>query len=204
MVSPVDLAEDFTPDVRLKKAELGPAMLAITGKQQKFVLYFVGYGLQKGFATRSAERAGYKGDANTLKSMAYSLQRHPKVVLALQEEVAKLDGILGAQARLRMVGMMDSGDEEIRFKATNKVLEMTGQMIQRSEIVHKHEIAALPTEELNRRIEELERKVLAQREAERLKLPAPVDGEFTVVESGTESALAVCEDSKGANDGQSE
>lgn len=186
--------------------DLGPAMRALTPKRRKFVLAYMHYGMQKGFGTKSAKVAGYNGNESTLKSNAYQLLRMPKVIAAFNEEIAKGEVMVGWRAKIRVSEIAESENETTALAANKLLLEMTGNFIKRTEMTVRHEIAEIPTEELERRIEaELQR--IAQ---ERLALNPPIEGEFVVVDKMNsplsevaESPLAVAVDSRGAENGDS-
>lgn len=165
--------------------DLGEAMRALTPKRRAFVIAWGESGFAKGKATAAAQAAGCKGNKDSIRVTASRMARDQKVLRAIAEESAKMEGQMGWRAQARLAELVESLDEDVALKASTKVLEMTGRMTQRVEHKHVHEIAALPTEELNRRIAELENRVLAEREAERARLAPPqiVDAEFAVVES---------------------
>lgn len=196
MVSPVDLAQAMPEVIVPPLRELGPAMKALTPKRRKFVLAYMGYGMQKGFGARSAQLAGYKGHDGTLKSNAYQLLRNPDVQAAFHEEIAKLEGAMGWRAKVRLQELVESENEITALSAVKTTLEMTGNMVRRSEMTVRHEIAELPTEELERRISELEKAEIEKRIAARM-LTAPIEGEFMVVDGGKSSFDAETESPDG-------
>ncbi|HEX3652354.1 MAG TPA: hypothetical protein VHU18_05975 [Rhizomicrobium sp.] len=139
--------------------------------------------MQKGYARAAGIAAGFK-EGPGLNVTVSRLLRDKKIIAAISEELVHYDAALGWRGRARMAELAESGDEDVAFKASKALLEMTGNFVKRSEVKVMHELEALSTEELERRIAEAEARVLAQREAERLRLTPPLDAEFTVIESG--------------------
>jgi hypothetical protein len=70
------------------ESDLGPAMLALSEKQRRFVLELqhgpAGYGSE----VRAARAAGYAGNDDVLRAAAYKTLHHPKVQEALREAPA--------------------------------------------------------------------------------------------------------------------
>jgi len=130
-----DVALIETPD----PVELGPAMLAITEMQQRFVYALVEHG---GDATKAAAFAGYsKGNGNHQSVAAHRNMHDPKVLLAIREEADKRirgGALLGASVLIELAKSADS--DSVRLKAANELLNRTGlSFVQKHEVVHKDE-----------------------------------------------------------------
>lgn len=85
--------------------DLGPAMLACTEHQRKFVRALIALGV-KGKATAAAKAAGYGGPRathNSLKQTAFQVTHSPKVQAAIHEECVKL---LGAGKVVAITGLL--------------------------------------------------------------------------------------------------
>jgi hypothetical protein len=123
-----------TPD----PIELGPAMLALTEMQQRFVYALVVHG---GDATKAAAHAGYSHVGNTQSVSAYNNMHCPKVLLAIREEADKRirGGALLAASTLIELSMKADTDS-VKLKAAVELLNRTGlSFVQKHEVVHKDE-----------------------------------------------------------------
>jgi phage terminase small subunit len=124
-----------TPD----PIELGPAMLALTEMQQRFVYALVEYG---GDATKAAAHAGYsKGNGNHQSVAAHRNMHDPRVLLAIREEADKRirgGALLGASVLIELTKYADK--DSVRLKAAVELLNRTGlSFVQKHEVVHKDE-----------------------------------------------------------------
>lgn len=118
----------------------GPAMSALSTRQQAFVRYMLQTGGQN--AKRCAAAAGYTGNDNTMAVTAHRLAHDEKVLAALKEEADKRirsGAILGASVLAEIAGDVTHKD---RLKAAIELLNRAGLL---TATLHKHEHAVTVT-----------------------------------------------------------
>src|SRR5262249_34343613 len=102
---------------------LGPAMLALTEKQRRFVLELragpKGYGSQN----RAARAAGYIGDADTLKVTASRVTHSPAVQAALKEIGASIITAAAFQAIGTIEHIAANDEHPDQFRAARFLVE---------------------------------------------------------------------------------
>lgn len=151
---------------------LGPAMLALTAQQRRFV---VGWIAARGKnASRIARAAGYQGEV-AARVNAHHLIRNPKVLAALKEEA---DRQLDAAAVLAVLGLHDlmgSKNEKVRLEAVNSALDRTGYGRRTTQDIRVEHVDSRSTEDLMRLVQQFSQGAL----------PGPaVEGEFVEVAGG--------------------
>jgi phage terminase small subunit len=104
--------------------ELGPKMLALTEKQQRFVLELVADPLMT--AAEAARRAGYSDVSEAAKVTAHRLKHDQRIIDAMHEQAGKRLWAISMKAAHRVDQMLDSEDERIVLKAAVAVLDRTG------------------------------------------------------------------------------
>lgn len=166
--------------ITVNRSDLGPAMLALNERQQRFVVALAETG---GNQTRAALLAGYK-PGNGLSGTASCLAADPRVQAALHEvTLGRLhSGKMLAVSRL--VELCDSRDEAISIKAALAIMDRTG-LHATSEHHVKTEDKSKTDEAMISRIMQLSKKLNLD---PKLLLGQAgvkgdvVDGEFVVVE----------------------
>lgn len=112
---------------------MGPAMRALTEKQQAFVTAFLLAG--DGNATAAARAAGY-ADTQGLKVTAFRLMRDDKVQSALVEEGQKFVTSALPIAARGLVEMAKNPGHRDHYRACDRILQQAGLV---ATIKHKHE-----------------------------------------------------------------
>jgi phage terminase small subunit len=178
----------ITPD----PDDCGPAMLALSEAQQRFVLAVLAQ-FAKGVSWRqlntalAARSAGYAVPSS--RQTATNLMRNPKVVKALHEEAGRRLQTLSLSAVMTLEHNLSRGNAKARQNAADSILDRTGfprRMEKSIEVEHKphhaHEkLLALVYEKLKGH----------SISVEKLKeLPAPVDAQFKEVSEGREAATS--------------
>jgi phage terminase small subunit len=105
--------------------ELGPAMLAITPMQRRFVIAYIAQQGKSG--SQAARLAGYaqtKHDAPAVR--AFELLRHPKITKAIHEEAGRRLQTLALAAVITLERNMGRGSEKARQNAADSVLDRVG------------------------------------------------------------------------------
>ncbi len=107
------------PDI----SDLGPAMLALSEQQRRFVIAYVGDSRD---ISRCALAAGYSTSSNGHRVAAHRMMRAPKIIAAIKEEADKR---LNSAAYIAVSGLSDiAADPEHRDrqKACDSILDRTG------------------------------------------------------------------------------
>jgi phage terminase small subunit len=110
--------------------DMGPAMLACTAAQQRFVVAWVELGGDDKQCTLAASMAGYAGTENALR-VAASRLRHNPLVLAAMREMA--DRMLRSGAVLGAASLKDIARDALhkdRFKASVELLNRAGLLVE--------------------------------------------------------------------------
>lgn len=116
--------------------------MALTNKQQAFIEeYLLDFN-----ATRAAERAGYKGNTNSLACMGHDLLRNPKIEFVvrqrLQDKAMRADEVLmrlAEQARATICGKLADMPKRKDFTLTDEQVRALTQAIKqdkRPQVVH--------------------------------------------------------------------
>lgn len=101
-----------------------PKQDKLTEKQRRFVEAYMGEAA--GNATESARIAGYKGNGNTLKSVAAENLAKPDIIAAIQERVRKDPKIAKRKDRQRFWTLVMTSDE-VEMKDRLKASELLGR-----------------------------------------------------------------------------
>lgn len=127
---------------------------------------FAGEVFKCGNATEAARKAGYKGDAKSLKATAYRLMQRPDVQAAIAEKQARRDERLNLAAdyELRLVvdlvekikpsleddeGRLDKEAGNLLLSAVDRAARLRGKYIQRQEVTVSSDISSRLEELLN-------------------------------------------------------
>ena len=113
------------PAIIIDPAALGPAMLELTEKQQKFVVALLETGGDN--ECGAAQIAGY-GTGYATRS--YELMRNPRVLAAIREEADKRirSGALIAASKLVVIAKNDNHKDQL--KAIDMLLNRSGMIVQ--------------------------------------------------------------------------
>ncbi len=104
---------------------LGPAMLALTDRQRRFVRGYLKSGAKN--ATRVARQAGFEMDGEGTKTHAYWLLHNVKVIAAMREEKERdLNGPMVIHAITQLELLAKTGDKKVKAKAIDSILDRTG------------------------------------------------------------------------------
>jgi Terminase small subunit len=108
----------------LQEQDYGPAMRALTDKQQRFVVAMIETGTWN--MTECARIAGYSGNDNTMKQRAFELTHSQKIADALEEMVRKSlkSGAAIAQRVLFEIALDPTHKD--RLKAAENLLNRSG------------------------------------------------------------------------------
>lgn len=106
-------------------ARLGPAMAALTAKQQQFVFAVIQTGCSQ---AKAAELAGYAGGPDTWKAMGWRLAHDSRVQAAMHEEAQKLIRSTSVMAVKVITAIAEDGkiDPKTRLKAATELLNRSG------------------------------------------------------------------------------
>lgn len=104
--------------------DLGPAMLALTEKQRRFVIGWVRSSGKD--AARVARAAGYSDASEGAKVAASNLLRNSKVIDAMKEEADRSLNGLAAVAVMVQKGLLENSSPAAQQKAVDSVLDRTG------------------------------------------------------------------------------
>lgn len=107
----------------------GPAMAALTKRQQSFVRAMLEVGGRAGDYARCALAAGFTGSPNVIRVTAHRLAHDTKVLAALKEEADKRirsGALLGASVLLEIASDQMHKD---RFRAATELLDRSGLMV---------------------------------------------------------------------------
>lgn len=162
------------PDVE----DLGPAMLALTAQQRRFV---VGWIQSRGKnAARVAKAAGYSDSSEAAKVSAHRLLHSSRVQRALHEEAGRrLDG-LAALAVAVLDQNLASSNPKVRQAAVDSILDRTGYARRTEQVVEVEDKRPKKTyEQLLAAVADK----LKQHNLVALPGPAVVDAEFTEVKA---------------------
>lgn len=161
-------------------------MAALRPKQRKLVLLWMdgGMSMSTKFLRQIYVQAGYK-DGNCADRDCRKAMRAPSVKAAIDEEIVHYDDNLGKRARGRLRDLIESDDEGVALKAAQTGLQMTGAMVQKVQVDHKH-THTLSASDLDAEIKRLWQSLSPQ---ERLQLGFEppkdvVDAEFVEVPTG--------------------
>jgi len=113
------------PAIVIDPDSLGPAMLELTEKQQKFVVALLETG-----GTNEAGAAQIAGYGTGYATRSYELARNPKVLAALREEADKRirSGALLAASKLLVIARNDTHKDQL--KAIDMLLNRAGMIVQ--------------------------------------------------------------------------
>jgi hypothetical protein len=137
---------------------LGPEMLALSPRQRKFVIAYIGSGGRD--AAACARAAGYTTSPGADRVAGHRLLHTPKVIEAIKVES---DRHLNGAAYVAASGLVDiAADPEHRdrFRACADILDRTGfPRTTQHAVTVEHEFANVSTAELLRTVAEYQRKV---------------------------------------------
>lgn len=130
-----------------------PVTRPLTGKQEAFVRWYTTTGETLFNATRSAEKAGYKGSEGTLAQVGYENLRKPEIAKAIQAQLRRQYSAadLTIERVLRDIEMVRQlAIAEGRFQAALRASDMHGKYLKMwtQKIEHLHTIEDATTEEL--------------------------------------------------------
>jgi phage terminase small subunit len=166
----------------IEEPEYGPAMMALTDLQRRFVLAMLE--IPGCSHARAAREAGYSDASEAAKVRGHYCAHNPAVQAALREEAGKrLNGLSVIAANVMMDIMLDEdGDPKTKLKAASAVLDRTGfAAVQKIDVTRKDESATAVLDQIQRLSQKLGipvRQLLTKPAA------AVVDGEFTEVSDG--------------------
>jgi hypothetical protein len=103
--------------------ELGPAMLALTPMQRRFVVGWIGS--EGKDAARAARAAGYADTGEAAKVIASRMLRNPKITKAIHEEAGRRLTALSIYAVFALERNM-RGNAKARQVAADSILDRTG------------------------------------------------------------------------------
>lgn len=159
--------------------ELGPKMLALSERQQRFVLELVADPLLS--RAEAARLAGYSDVAEGAKVTGHRLMHDQRIIDALHEQAGKRLWAISMKAAYRVEQMLDSDDERVALKAAVAVLDRTGFGAQQNININQT-VRDESSKGILKRIEVL---------ADRLGVPAAgllgppvVEGQFSEVKDG--------------------
>lgn len=157
---------------------LGPAMLACTVLQRRFVVGIIANKFKD--ASRVARVAGYTQNDQASRAQAYDLLRQPKIIKAIHEEAGRrLEG-LSALAVLALEGNLTAKDRKARQNAADSILDRVGfpRRTERTLEVDDKRPANRPHDQLAELVAEKLRALYGTA----LALPAPtvIEGDFNV------------------------
>jgi phage terminase small subunit len=138
MARPPNLLKPYTlPDP--DPSELGPAMLACTALQRRFVRGFVSAGGKN--LSAIAEAAGYSNVRDGAKVRAQECLHNPKVLEAVREEVGRTFTPMAVMASHTLRQLAEKGEsEKVRLAAADKILGHAGFVVQsKQEIIVRRE-----------------------------------------------------------------
>lgn len=165
--------------------DLGPAMLACTPTQRRFVIGWIKSGGKN--AARVARAAGYSDHLEAAKVQAHRALHSPRVQRALHEEAGRrLDGV-AALAVAVLETNLRSSDPKARQAAADSILDRTGYARRTEQAVQvEHKTERRSYDQLLAAVKEKlgQHKIGA--------LPAPevsVDAEFKEVPSGEPASV---------------
>jgi len=139
---------------------LGPAMLALTEQQRRFVLGWIADG-GKNKASKVAAAAGYSTKSGSNRVQAHLLLRSDKVQAAIKEEAERHFGtIVAVKAILRLGELVDSKDVKVSASAVDSVLDRTGYSRRTTQDIRVEKVDARGTAELLKAIENIKQKAL--------------------------------------------
>lgn len=115
--------------------ELGPKMLALSERQQRFVLELVADPLMS--RAEAARLAGYSDASEGAKVTAHRLMHDQRIIDALHEQAGKRLWAISMKAAHRVDQMLDSKDDKVVLKAAVAVLDRTGFGAQQNINIHQ-------------------------------------------------------------------
>lgn len=121
-MSKAKVREELIPDPPTD--ELGPAMLACTPGQRRFVLGWIAAGGKN--AAKVARAAGYADKDGEARIRAYHLVRSPNVLKALNEEAGRQLNGMAAIAVARLNLNLHSSNPKVAQVAIDSILDRTG------------------------------------------------------------------------------
>lgn len=159
--------------------DLGPAMLALTPQQRRFV---VGWIQSRGKNAAAVARAsGYSDIKEGAKVRAFEVLHSPKVMRALHEEAGRrLDG-MAAIAVAVLEQNLASSDIKARQAAADSILDRTGYP-RRSEQAIEHEDKR-PQRSYEQLLSAVAQKLRQHNVVQALPPPDVKDAEFTEVKA---------------------
>lgn len=148
--------------------EFGPAMLALTELQRRFVLEWFAGDCRD--AAGAARKAGVSDASEGCKVYASRALRHPKITAAIREVAGREFGALSALAIMGLKRSVRSGKHRERQAAADSILDRSG-------------FGRTSVQDI--RVEQVDRRSTAElMAAAKGLLPSPkvIDGEFQEVE----------------------
>jgi phage terminase small subunit len=106
--------------------DLGPAMLALTPLQRRFVIGWIA--IEGKDASRAARAAGYANNTehDSAKVKAFYNLRNPKIIKAIHEEAGRRLSTMAIYAVFALEKNMKRGNAKARQSAADSVLDRTG------------------------------------------------------------------------------
>jgi len=146
----------FEPDTE----NFGPAMLALSEQQRRFVLAWIADG-GKGKAAKAAAAAGYSTKSEANKVRAWHLLRNPKIEAAIREEAQRHFGTtIAVKAMLRLGELVENDDPKVSASAIDSVLDRVGPSRHHTQDVRVEKVDARGTAELLKAIENIRQRAL--------------------------------------------
>lgn len=128
-------------DAHLNPRDLGPAMLACTERQRRFVICMLE--MPNVDHTKAARAAGFADkDDSGIRATAWRLAHSERVQAAIQEEARKRINSMAIVAASRLGEMLENPGHKDHYKAVTAVLNRTG-LHEKTESVStvRHEVA---------------------------------------------------------------
>lgn len=180
MTVPVHISDD--------EADYGPAMLACSERQRRYVEIMVAH--PEAAQAAAARRAGYglpDTNHNTMKQIGFKVAHNPKVIEAIREVASQRlnTSTLLAASVLAKIAASPTAQDKDKIKAALGLLDRTGFGAQQNINVTKTVTRKIDVSAAADKIAEFRRKFPEQFAkligGETVAAPAVIDGEFTEV-----------------------
>lgn len=169
--------------------DLGPAMLACTPGQQRFVVAWMDMGGDDKVARQAASMAGYGGTEQALGVATFRLRHNPLVLAAMREMADRMlrsGAVLGAAALKEIA--RDALHKD-RFKASVELLNRAGLLVEtQHRLVIQNDTRT--TAQIRHDVEEAFKRLYPPGTPMPAQLMPPVDAEFVEVSKPKEPVLS--------------